>query len=171
MKHRTNGKRRLPGRGTAGRFMASRSGAVAVEWAMVGPIVIFMLLFSFESMTYMLMSSDLDRALREVAFEIRTGQAEGIATKQKWTPEEYVKRQVCAKYSFSDCLDRLSVNVRSFQIDGQAAVQSLPSDIYRSMVLQLISVEMPFSLQTMSRLYSDKPWMLRAAQGYMTEPF
>lgn len=169
-RNKTNSSGLAPGCSIS-RFAAERSGVVAVEWAMVGPILIFLVLFSFESMAYMLMSSDFDRALREVAFEIRTGQAEGIATRNKWTPQEYVARQVCAKYSFGNCAGKVEIKVETYDMAGKPVAGADASEIYESMAIQLVTAEMPFPLQTMSRLYSDKPWTLQAAQGYMTEPF
>lgn len=165
--------RRPSGRtaGTCRRFLAARCGSVAVEWAMIGPIFIFMVLFGFEGMAHMLMSNDLDRALREVAFEIRTGQAKGIAAQNNWAPEEYLAHQVCAKYAFGDCEGKIQVAIQSFDAEGRPVPGAEASALYSSMVIQLVSVEIPFPLQTMSRIYSGKTWTLSAAQGYMTEPF
>lgn len=165
--------RRPTGRtaGTCRRFLSARCGSVAVEWAMIGPIFIVILLFGFEGMAHMLMSNDLDRALREVAYEIRTGQAQSIAAAKNWTPEQYLAQRVCEKYSYGDCTGKLEAAVQAYGADGRPVTGSGPSEIYRTMTIQVVSVKMPFSLQTMSRIYSDKPWTLAAAQAYMTEPF
>src|SRR6185503_11143292 len=58
-------------------LLRDRSGASAIEFAMIAPLLIFMLVGIFELGTLALISSGLDNAVNNISRQIRTGQTPG----------------------------------------------------------------------------------------------
>lgn len=91
-------------------FRTDNSGATAVEFALVAPLLCFALLSLVEIGMLGMMQSGLDNSLVEVSRKIRTGRADGPASATSF------EDQVCGNIggSLSACRDRLTISVQQF---------------------------------------------------------
>jgi Flp pilus assembly protein TadG len=116
---------RKPSRPTvARRFLRDRSGAMAVEFAIVVAPLLFMLFSIIELALVFMVSSTLENATTEVARTIRTGaiqQAGGGS-------QTAFRNAVCAEIPWmqSSCQTNLSVDVRTF---AQFTNQNAPDPV------------------------------------------
>lgn len=95
------------------RFSGDRSGATAVEFALVAGPLILMLFAIMELALVFIVSSTLDSATADVARTIRTGavQKDGGGSADK------IRTDICGKISWlpeATCEANLSVDVRTF---------------------------------------------------------
>ena len=112
--------RRLKRRSLARGFIRDRSGAMAVEFAMVAAPLLFMLFSIIELALVFMVSSSLENATTEVSRQIRTGsiQLGGGGSKVAF------RNAICTELGWlqSQCQTNLSVDVRTFaQFTGQSA--------------------------------------------------
>jgi Flp pilus assembly protein TadG len=116
---------RIRTQGTLAAFGRSESGATAVEFAFVAP-VLFLTLFSIvEIGTMAMMSSGLDNAVADTARRIRTGRDDGA------TSAATFEDQICARLggNTTACKSRLTVSVQKFSrfTDANAIVTAPPA--------------------------------------------
>jgi Flp pilus assembly protein TadG len=97
----------------ARRALCDRSGATAVEFAIIAMPFLFLLFALLELALVFMVSTTLDGAMNEAARTIRTGaaQAAGVSSKEDF------RDVVCARLAWlgSQCEDNLSVDVRTFE--------------------------------------------------------
>ncbi|MGZ8363503.1 MAG: TadE/TadG family type IV pilus assembly protein [Caulobacteraceae bacterium] len=94
------------------RFRAERSGAAAVEFALIA-IPFFLLLFGImEIAMVFLLATSLENATMQAARAIRTGQSQSAGT----ATAASFKTDVCNRLGWlkGDCATNLSVDVRTF---------------------------------------------------------
>jgi Flp pilus assembly protein TadG len=107
-------------------FAANQSGATAVEFALVAPLLCFALLSLVEIGMMGMMCSGLDNSVIEAARRIRTGRSDGA------TSASTFEDQVCANLggSTTACHTRLTTSVQKFSKFGVAGgtVSSAPAD-------------------------------------------
>jgi Flp pilus assembly protein TadG len=86
-----------------------RSGASAVEFAMIAPLLIFILVSIFELGTLALISSGLDTAVNDISRLIRTGQPGPVSAAS-------FEDMVCTRMggNVTDCMTRMTVSVSKF---------------------------------------------------------
>ena len=112
--------RKLSRGGSARRFLRDRSGAMAVEFALVAAPLLFMLFSIIELALVFMVTSSLENATTEVARTIRTGaiqQAGGGS-------QTAFRNAICAEIRWmqANCQTNLSVDVRTFaSFTGQNA--------------------------------------------------
>ncbi len=116
--------RQLSRRVSARGFLRDRSGAMAVEFALVAAPLLFMLFAIIELALVFMVSSSLENAVSETARTIRTGalQSGGTATATSF------RNSVCAEIRWmqSTCQSNLYIDVRVFsQFNGQTAPNRL----------------------------------------------
>lgn len=104
-------------------FRRDERGATAVEFALVAPLLCFMLLSIVEIGMLAMMSSALDNSVIEVARRIRTGRSDGP------TSASTFEDQVCTHLGgdWGNCHNRLVISVQKyskfFDAGGAAATQ------------------------------------------------
>ena len=106
-------------------FLHDRSGATAIEFAFVAP-VLFLSLFSIIEVGMLgMMSSGLDNAVFETSRMIRTGRSDAPASAAAF------EDQVCEKLggNVTNCRDRLTISVQRFDrfADANAGVAAAPA--------------------------------------------
>jgi Flp pilus assembly protein TadG len=102
-----------------GPFPYDVQGGAAVEFALIAPVLFFALLSMVELGVLGMMSASLDHAVIEVSRTIRTGRSDGPVSASSF------KDDVCEQMGVgSDCRDRLSVSVQSFDQFSQANAAS-----------------------------------------------
>jgi Flp pilus assembly protein TadG len=106
-------------------FLRDRSGATAIEFAFVAP-VLFLSLFSIIEVGMLgMMSSGLDNAVFETSRMIRTGRGDAPASAAAF------EEQVCEKLggNVTNCRDRLTISVQRFDrfADANAVVAAAPA--------------------------------------------
>jgi Flp pilus assembly protein TadG len=90
-------------------FLADEDGAMIVEFAMIAPPMLFLLLAICQIALVFLTSLWLDNATTVLGREIRTGRAQGL-----YASTEAVKTAICDRAAgFISCGDRLLVDVRT----------------------------------------------------------
>lgn len=109
-----------PGTGRLKRFGGDRSGATAVEFAFIAPILIMMIFSVLELGMIFMLSSTLDTATTDTARTIRTGTASATAAG--------FRDQICDRLGWmqTPCKTQLSVDVRTY---SQFGGQSVPEPI------------------------------------------
>ena len=107
-------------------FRQDEGGATAVEFALVAPVLCFMLLSLLEIGMLGMMASGVDNAVLQVSRTIRTGQSDGPATATAF------KDQICAKLggNATTCKSRLKISVQKYShfSDANAVAESQPAD-------------------------------------------
>lgn len=113
--------RRLSRRFRAGDFLRARSGATAVEFALVAAPLLFMLFSIIELALVFMVSSSLENATTEAARRIRTGATQGTTT----TQQTAFRNTICAEIGWmqANCQANLSVDVWYY---NSFAGQTLP---------------------------------------------
>jgi Flp pilus assembly protein TadG len=116
-------------RGGRGRgFRRDDSGATAVEFALVAPLLCLALLSIVEIGMLGMMSSGLDNAVIESARRIRTGRTDGP------TSAGVFKDQICARMggSLSACRSRLTVSVQPYDhfTDANVSASAQPNGTF-----------------------------------------
>jgi Flp pilus assembly protein TadG len=106
-------------------LLRDRSGASAVEFAMIAPLLIFILVSIFELGGLALISGGLDTAVNDISRLIRTGQTPGPVSAASF------ENMVCARMggNVTDCMTRMTVSVSKFGGFGNAnAFATAPPD-------------------------------------------
>jgi Flp pilus assembly protein TadG len=105
-------------------FLRDRSGAMAVEFALVAAPLLFMLFSIIELALVFMVSSSLENATTEVARTIRTG---AIQTAGGGSQTAF-RNAICAKIGWmqASCQANLSVDVRTY---AQFANQNAPDPV------------------------------------------
>lgn len=106
-------------------FFRDRSGATAIEFAFVAP-VLFLSLFSIIEVGMLgMMSSGLDNAVFETSRMIRTGRSDAPASAAAF------EERVCENLGgdIAKCRDRLTISVQRFDrfADANAAITTAPA--------------------------------------------
>ena len=91
-------------------FVRDPSGASAIEFALVSPVLLFMLISIFELGSLSLMSSSVDNAVNAVSRMIRTGRSDGPTSAADF------ENKVCAQMgaNIMDCRSRIAISVDKF---------------------------------------------------------
>lgn len=111
--------RRKPstGRGALRGFLRNRSGAAAVEFAIVAPVFFALIFATFEIGWYYFVNSSVDAAATNAARYIRTGQAFKNGYTNQGTRDAFLQQEVC-KYlrymSQQQCAAKTTVEVKTY---------------------------------------------------------
>jgi Flp pilus assembly protein TadG len=98
----------------------SRSGAAAIEFAVVAPVFLSLMFGTFEVGWFYFVNSQIDASTVEAARLIRTGQAQ----KSNLTKEEFYDR-VCARLAaLGPCDGKLTVEVKHFDTFAELATDT-----------------------------------------------
>ncbi len=92
-------------------FWRREDGATALEFALVSPCLIILMLSIMEIGVLAFMSASLDNAVQSAARAVRTGQADGPATGPAF--EDAICNRIMAA-SMTTCRDKLNISVRRF---------------------------------------------------------
>ena len=127
--------RRAARRARARGFLRDRSGAMAVEFALVAFPLLFMLFSIIELALVFMVSSSLENATTEVARTIRTGATQGTGA----VAQTAFRNRVCAEISWmqASCQSNLSVDVfpyTSFQ--GQSPPPALTGTTFNDAAMR-----------------------------------
>lgn len=97
-------------------FRRNEDGAVAIEFSLIAPILIFALLSLLEIGVLGILTTGLDGAVIEAARRIRTGRADAANSATAF------EDQICAHMAtvFSSCQDRLVISVQKFSAFANA---------------------------------------------------
>lgn len=167
-----------------GRLAKDRSGATAVEFALVAGPLFLMLCAVLELGFVFLLSSTLDNATMEIARTVRTGRVDPNATADTF------RNQICDKLGWLQgrCQDDLSIDVRTFSgfsnmnppnpvsssgafDKGQLAYQpGGPGDIVLVRAFYQWKLLTPYLNGGLSRL-DDGSALLTAATTFRNEPY
>lgn len=91
------------------RFVSKRDGIVALEFALIAPVLIMVVVWIFEFAVLMIRQQAVDYASAEAARLVRTGMAQNSAN-----PKETVANGMCeASFGWLDC-SRLELDVRNY---------------------------------------------------------
>ena len=104
------------------RFGSGRSGATAVEFAMIAAPFFFLLFAMIEIAAVFLTGTVLENAVLEASRQIRTGQAQSGGMSQAG-----FRQEVCDRIGVVGSCDRLEIDVKVFQDFGDVD-QSSPID-------------------------------------------
>lgn len=112
-------------RATFAAFRRNESGATAVEFALVAP-VLFLALFSIVEIGMLgMMSSGLDNAVADAARRIKTGRDDAAASAATF------EDQICAKMGggTAECKSRLTISVQKFDhfSNANAIINAAPA--------------------------------------------
>ena len=95
--------------GRARAFRRDDSGAAAIEFALIAPVLFFALLSLFEIGVLGIMTSGLDNAVIEASRKIRTGRSDAA------TSAATMEQQICAQMGIlNSCGERLVTSVQRF---------------------------------------------------------
>lgn len=107
-------------------FAIDRRGAAAIEFALVLPLLIGLMVGTVEIGLVGIVSNNLDNSVQSAARMIRTGEADAPATASGF------KTQVCSGMfdSQASCLSKLAISVRTFPdfASAQTAAGDAPAD-------------------------------------------
>lgn len=93
------------------RFLFDRSGASAVEFAIVAPVFLIFMFATFEVGWFYFVNSMVDGAATNAARSLRTGQAQNAGL----SSGDFLTEVVCPKVEiFGDCAARLTVEVKKY---------------------------------------------------------
>jgi Flp pilus assembly pilin Flp len=93
------------------RFGRDRSGASAVEFAIVAPVFLSLMFATFEVGWFFFVGATVDSATVDAARQVRTGQVQN----QNLTKQQFFEDVVCPRLAFlEDCDSRLTAEVREF---------------------------------------------------------
>jgi Flp pilus assembly protein TadG len=106
------------------RFLRDRRGAAALEFALVLPLLVFILVSALQVGVIAMSSSALDNALFQVTRQIRTGQSTAPSSADE------LEDQICSHAGvLMDCQSRLTVSVQRFTRFSDAnAIMTQPPD-------------------------------------------
>jgi Flp pilus assembly protein TadG len=108
------------------KLAGNRSGAAAVEFALIAPIFLALIFSIFEAGYFFFVSSAVDQACARAARLIRTGQAQSETT--PITKAAFFNEICEVVQHFGDCNERLTVDVARFaDFDELAADLSAPT--------------------------------------------
>ncbi|MBY0423073.1 MAG: pilus assembly protein [Parvularculaceae bacterium] len=104
-------KRRLRG------FLRSRSGATAVEFAIVAPVFLLLIFATFEVGWFYFVRSSVDSAISNSARLIRTGQAYKDGYTSQATRDTFLQNEVCRSLRYmptGQCTNKTTVEVKTY---------------------------------------------------------
>jgi Flp pilus assembly protein TadG len=103
-------------------FRGDESGAAAIEYAIIAPVLFFALLSLIEIGVLGMMTSGLDNAVIDASRRIRTGRSDAASSASAF------EDQVCGRLPLTSCRDRLVVSVQKFSgfATAGAAVAAAP---------------------------------------------
>lgn len=104
------------------RFSSGRSGATAVEFAMIAAPFFFLLFAMIEIAAVFFTGTVLENAVLEAARQIRTGQAQSGGMSQAG-----FRQEICDRIGVVGACDRLEIDVKVFE-DFDDVDQSSPVD-------------------------------------------
>jgi Flp pilus assembly protein TadG len=112
--------------GVLRRLLRNRSGAAALEFAIVAPVFLALIMSTFEVGWFYFVNSSLDTAVTNAAREIRTGQAYKSGYTAQSMRDQFLQQEVCKNLRFmsaSKCASTVTVEARTF-----ATYQALAAD-------------------------------------------
>ncbi|MEM9168510.1 MAG: TadE/TadG family type IV pilus assembly protein [Pseudomonadota bacterium] len=116
---------RRPLKRSAGRFARDRRGASAVEFSILAPVFLAMMMSTFEIGWFYFVNSTVDGATLGISRQIRTGQIQGGAGFSK---NEFFDEVVCPRLSyFGDCSERVTAEVMLFDSFADLAIDNSPT--------------------------------------------
>ena len=97
---------------TSKRFGKNKRGAAALEFAIVAPLFLTLMMSTFEVGWFYFVNSAVDGATINIAREIRTGQIRGD---NNFDVDEFMDEEVCPRLQFfGNCEERLTAEVMVF---------------------------------------------------------
>ncbi|HXI86194.1 MAG TPA: TadE/TadG family type IV pilus assembly protein [Parvularculaceae bacterium] len=109
------------------RPRARQRGTAAIEFAIVVPVFLALMLSTFEAGWYYFVNSMVDAATVNVARYIRTGQAQNAGYLTQANRDDFFHNIVCPRLSFlGDCDTRLTAEVTTFNTFADLAADTTP---------------------------------------------
>lgn len=108
---------RSGGHRAAGRLLKDRSGATAIEFAIVAPVFFALTFATFEVGWYYFVSSSVDAAAVESARYIRTGQAYKDGYTNQASRDTFLQQEVCRSLRYmpqEQCANKTTVEVKTY---------------------------------------------------------
>ncbi|ACG78022.1 conserved hypothetical protein [Phenylobacterium zucineum HLK1] len=102
------------------RFIDDVRGGAAIEFALISPLLIFLIFATIEMAVMAMMSAGLDNAVATTARMIRTGQDDGPASAADF--EALICRNLVSDNA--GCRDKLQVSVQRFSRFAEAAASA-----------------------------------------------
>lgn len=162
----------------ARRFGQDEGGGAAIEYALLAPILIFLLFATIEVGLVGMMSAGLDNGVTQAARMIRTGQDDGPVDNAGF------EGLVCESLGgdTADCRRRLQVSVRRYDTFSQAlaAADSLPDGAFNKgeagdIIMVRAAYRWPMITPTLGMVGSPRPGpfevMLDARAAFKNEPY
>lgn len=159
------------------RFAGSEEGATALEFALVAPMVITLLVATIQIGVLGLMSANLDAALMSTARKIRTGQSDRPSGATEF------RDAICAGMvdGLDACRDRLAISVQKVADFGsaEAAANVAPTGQYDmggpgAIVLVRVTYRWPLLLPMYAggfRLSGPTEAVIDARAAFRNEPY
>lgn len=123
---RSQEMKEMPSR-VARRFLRNRSGASAVEFAIVVPVFLALMMSTFEVGWFYFVNASVDAATTNIARFIRTGQAQKNGYATQADRDDFFAEEVCPKLRFlADCESRLTAEVQTFDSFEELAEDTSP---------------------------------------------
>lgn len=107
-------------------MLRNRSGAAALEFAIVAPVFLALIFSTFEVGWFYFVNSSLDGAVTNAARMIRTGQAYKSGYTSPASRDQFLQQEVCKYLRYlttSQCTNSVTVEARTF-----ASYQALAAD-------------------------------------------
>lgn len=98
-------------------MLRNRSGAAALEFAIVAPVFLALIFSTFEVAWFYFVNSGLDAAATSAARDIRTGQAYMDGYTSQGTRDLFLQEEICTSLRFmsaAECAANVTVEVREF---------------------------------------------------------
>lgn len=105
------------GAGGMRRLLRCRSGAAALEFAIVAPVFLALIMSTFEVGWFYFVNSSLDGAVTNTARDLRTGQAQKDGYTAQSMRDQFLQQEVCKHLRFmtaAQCASTVTVEVRNF---------------------------------------------------------
>ena len=99
------------------RYLRSRSGAAALEFAIVAPVFLALIFSTFEVGWFYFVNSTLDSAVTTVARNIRTGQTQKSGYTAQSMRDQFLEQEVCKQLRYlttAQCVEKVTVEARTF---------------------------------------------------------
>lgn len=158
------------------RIPSDNSGATAVEFALVAPILLFAILSLVEIGMLGMMTMGVNAAVQEAARRIRTGREDAAVSAQGF------EDQICGHLagSLSQCRDRLTVSVSRYTrfADANAAIASPPDGTFNKggagdIIIVKVNYSWPLLSPFLANVEHDGPThvIIPARAAFKNEPF
>ena len=119
------GKNSVSRTGAARKFLGCRNGASAVEFAIVAPIFLALVMSTFEVGWFYFVNATTDAATVNIARYIRTGQAQNDGYTSQGNRDDFFANKVCPKLQFlANCQSKITAEVKKFATFAELAADT-----------------------------------------------